>query len=50
MSSITVLELAVAEAPVRYRDIVADPHPKLARPSRRSVSVCAWLQVRRLLV
>ena len=28
-----VLELAVDHPPVRYRDIVADPHPKGARPS-----------------
>lgn len=28
-----VLELAVAHAPVRYRDLVADPKPKRTRPS-----------------
>jgi transposase-like protein len=28
-----VLELAVGHAPVRYRDIVADPQPKQVRPS-----------------
>jgi hypothetical protein len=28
-----VLELAVAHAPVRYRDLVADPQPKQTPPS-----------------
>lgn len=41
-----VLELAVAHAPVRYRDLVADPQPKRTPPSppvRESLLTDPWV-------